>query len=78
MKTLIALATLAMLSGTAQAQQGYWTNGNGSIYGGGYTPQWHDTSNSGPIYTPPTYGYQQPSTRFQTTCVQYGIQTVCN
>ena len=48
MKTLLAASlALALSGGAAFAQLGYWTNGNASIYGGGYVPQWHDRSNAG-------------------------------
>ena len=63
MKTLLAASlALALSGGAAFAQLGYWTNGNASIYGGGYVPQWHDRSNAGELYTPPARQYVQPST----------------
>jgi hypothetical protein len=70
-----AIIALALTGGAASAQQGYWTN-EGSIYGGRTTQQWHDTSNSGPIYQPPVNQYQQQNRGF--TCTTYGNQTICN
>ncbi len=77
MKTLAALTILAALATPAAAQSGYWTNGNQSIYGGGYTPQWNDTSNSGPAYqfAPPVQQYQPQRA---TECTYVGNHVYCN
>ncbi len=79
MKMLLAASlALALSGGAAFAQLGYWTNGNASIYGGVYVPQWHDRSNAGELYTPPARQYVQPSTSCTSQQIGNTVFTNCN